>query len=98
MIVYVCKVCGRAIKSPVKPNFCYADRTSSLENISDEDSIKMQLFRGSGSELVGFGSDIVDVEFPGDIQYNPINGDKIFGISGHTLSQYQDEIMKRVRA
>jgi len=44
MINWVCKTCGRAIKSETKPNFCYFDRTTSIENISDGDSIKMGLF------------------------------------------------------
>lgn len=44
MIIYVCKMCGRAIKAETKPNFCYFDRMSSIENISDEDAIKMGLF------------------------------------------------------
>ena len=101
MISFVCKTCGRAIRSEEKPNFCYHDRTTSIENISDDDSVKMQLFRGGRNAMAIFNSNFtpLDVEFPGDVKYDPFTGERIFGNNiGFTLSEYQDEIMSRVRA
>jgi len=97
MIYFCCKTCGRAIRSPEKPNFCYADRTTSIENISDEDSIKMQLFSSDGQEIFLFDGKTVEIEFPGDIRYDPFNGNDFIVEEGFTLSEYQDEIMKKVR-
>ena len=97
MTVFTCKTCGRSIRCEEKPNFCYADRTTSIENISDEDAVKMQLFRSGGYVVMNFGNGECAIEFPGDIKYHPFNGEKSFG-AGFTLSEYQDEIMSRVRA
>jgi hypothetical protein len=44
MVFFVCKMCGRSVRAPNKPNFCYHDRMNSIENISDEDAVKMGLF------------------------------------------------------
>ena len=90
-IYFVCKSCGRAMKTETKPNFCYADRSSNMENISDEDAVKMELFLFSeGKEIDG-----IIYEFPGDIKYHPFTGGKLSS-EGKTLSDFQDEIMRRV--
>lgn len=84
-MIYICKMCGRAFKAEKDPKYCYADRMDSLEGISDEDAQKMGIL------------DIKAYEFPGDIKYNPFTG-KINSDNGYTLSDFQDEIMKRVRS
>ncbi len=96
MTVYVCKTCGRAIKAEQKPNYCYHDRTPSIENISDEDSVRMQLFSQRGSELFQLGDHLVVIEFPGDVRFNPLNGEQILDAFGFTLTEYQESVMRRV--
>lgn len=106
---YVCKMCGRSLKSEVKPQWCYFDRCSNLENISDEDAAKMGLDIPEGETF----------EFPGDVRWDPVtgepmavisfeeirslsleeaidyNGQKLF--SGKTLRDFQDAVMVEVR-
>lgn len=106
---YCCKTCGRAIRSKQKPIFCYADRTPNLENISDEDSVKMGLF----VDYPGYEIGELLFEFPGDIKYHPFTGqeisfkgteyqtfkkDDIFYLIDpkRNLSSFQEDILKRI--
>ncbi len=92
---YVCKACGRSMISDEKPNFCYADRMDSIENISDEDAVKMGLSIPKGTLF----------EFPGDARWGPVKGRpmdlrewlKDNNYPAGTLSQFQDKIMEEVR-
>lgn len=95
MTFFVCKTCGRAINCDRKPDYCYHDRTTSIENISDEDSIKMGLFLGNH---VNFNGVVSWVEFSGDIRFDPFTGEALDRAFGYTLSDYQDKIMKKVVA
>lgn len=97
MTVWVCKTCGRALKAAQKPNYCYADLTTSIENISDEDSIKMGLFKfPEKAKEIFFGEKMI-IEFPGDFKYNPVLGEIAFPYTGYTLSELQDSIMKQLK-
>ncbi len=102
---YVCKMCGRSMRSEEKPNWCYFDRSDSIEGISDEDAVKMGLDIPDGETF----------EFPGDVRWDPDSGegrieprfiDLRVGlrqlphggiVSGKTLAQFQDKIMAEVR-
>lgn len=84
MNIYICKMCGRALKSEKEPTYCYADRMDSIEGISDEDAQKMGI------------SDIEDFEFPGDVKFSPFTGEKLEEPTGHKLSDFQDNIMRKV--
>ena len=90
---WVCKMCGRSLKSERKPNFCYFDRIDHIENISDEDAEKMGLFTSFSSKEA--------FEFPGDLHYDPFTGESVkpghFHIAQFTLSNFQDQIMKKVQ-
>jgi hypothetical protein len=70
MTIYICKTCGRAMRANVKPTYCYADRMDHLENISDEDSLRMFLFSNCDSLMI----DDIEIEFPGDYRFNPMSG------------------------
>lgn len=102
LTIYVCKVCGRAIKSETKPNFCYFDRTSSIENIGEEDAVKMGLFSQSKGLQATFSDEpnwTVTFEFPGDYKYHPFTGEKAPGILlGDKLTEFQETIMQKVIA
>ena len=103
-IIYCCKTCGRAIKAKEKPNFCYFDRTTSIENISDQDAVKMGLFSLSNGDPCIFDSKLFTVEFIKDVRYTPIGGKPLmreYGLfsdikSGYSLDDFQDLVMKRV--
>jgi hypothetical protein len=95
MTVFVCKTCGRALRAEEKPNFCYYDRMNSIENISDEDAIKMGLFSLSKGEEV----DGIIYEFLADLKFHPFTGEAISELGlcgGLSLSDFQDQVMKRV--
>lgn len=96
MTIFVCKSCGRALKAETKPNFCYADRTNYIENISDEDAVKMGLFSDFKDEFGYFDREFGKIvfEFPGDIHYDPYSGTSM---SLQKLGEFQDKIMKTVR-
>jgi hypothetical protein len=102
MTIYVCKSCGRAVKAEEKPNFCYADRMDSIENISDMDAkYKMQLFQMPISAIWVSG---ICYEFPDDVRFHPYTGEPFYLVHTYTpeegfysLSELQDSIMKRVR-
>lgn len=85
------------MKAKDKPAFCYFDRTSSIENISDEDAVKMGLFSTTeGTKMNG-----IIFEFFGDIQYDPMTGKMLSGdavCTTGTLSEFQDTIMGRALA
>ena len=87
-VIYVCKMCGRAGRYDEKPNFCYFDRMDSLENISDEDAVKMGLNIPEGETF----------EFLGDLRWNPITGYPAYAQTGDgTLKQFQNAVMVEVR-
>jgi len=89
LTIFICKSCGRAIKSETKPNYCYADGTTSIENISDEDAKKMELFSMNlGVQLENF-----IVEFINDYRYHPFTGAQW---QGAKLHQLQEQIMEKV--
>ena len=99
---WVCKMCGRSMKSEEKPNFCYFDRMDAIENISDEDAEKMGLKIREGYYY--FGSKIpFEVEFPGDIRFSPFTGEPPEAViyenkpDTFTLSVFQDQMMEEVR-
>jgi hypothetical protein len=100
LVTFVCKMCGRALKAEVKPNFCYFDRMSSIENISDEDAIKMGLFSMGEGRDVTFDNFPTIIEFPADIRYCPNTGKDISDFYKDTsflsLSDFQKKIMRRV--
>lgn len=98
-VVYVCKGCGRSLVSATPPKYCYFDRLDHLENISDEDAVKMGLFS------FGDGIYIEDakIEFPGDFNYSPFTGKEesksftyMFLSGTETLSKYQDVLLAKV--
>jgi len=93
LIIYVCKTCGRALKSDNKPEFCYYDRCATIENISDEDAIKMTLF----TIYEGVNINNVIYEFPGDIRFNPFTGEDETQHFGGKLTQLQDYILDKIR-
>jgi len=96
---YVCKMCGRSIKAEEQPKYCYFDRMSNVENVSDEDAKKMGLFLNSDVHSITTESGRnIEVEFMGDYIYDPYDGklnDSIF-TNGDTLSSFQKGIMQLV--
>lgn len=96
-IVYICKGCGRGIRTNVPPNYCYFDRLDHLENICDEDAVRMGIFSfGKSASMEG-----AQIEFPGDFKFSPFTGKEekyvhhvLKGFT--TLSELQDELFKQV--
>lgn len=92
MTYWVCKMCGRSMRQDEKPNWCYFDRSESIENISDEDAVKMGLNIPEGERF----------EFPGDVRWDPDRGVAVVPpneyVVGYfyTLKDWQQWIMKRV--
>jgi len=92
MGIFLCKMCGRTLKSEVIPNYCYADRmdgeSMGIEGINDEQALNM-----------GIPQDFLDsdemFEFPGDVKFDPFTGEVKESI-GRKLSDFQDEVMARV--
>jgi len=107
MTIFVCKTCGRSLKAEEKPNFCYFDRTTAIENISDEDAVKMGLFSTTSGAVLNrpYASTVKLVqltvlifEFFGDVKYDPFTGEKveIALLSYPTLVKFQENIMRKV--
>ena len=92
---FVCKTCGRGLASEHVPNYCYADRMDNLEEIDEEGKRKMGLFRGFG---VHMGHRGYAFEFPGDVQFDPFNGEDKEGATGYKLDDFQDRVMEELRA
>ena len=92
VVIYVCKMCGRAVKTPEHPNFCYADRADAasalLENISNEQAFMM----GLDPKFVNLPDEMF--EFPGDVRFDPMTGASL-RLEGVTLSEYQDGVLKQ---
>lgn len=100
---WICKGCGRSIRQEHRPMCCYFDRWDGIENISDEDAVKMGLSIPKGERF----------EFPGDVRWDPDTGkpakiDLIPQYSesgwpeslvpiGRTLHQFQRAVMAKVR-
>ena len=83
---WVCKMCGRSMKAEEKPNWCYFDRCDSIENIGDDDAVKMGLDIPEGGTF----------EFPGDVRWDPFSGKPMMA-SGKKLKQFQNAVMVEVR-
>lgn len=99
-VIYVCKMCGRAMQTNAKPQFCYFDRMDSIENISDEDASKMALFLFPTKAVSLMYPDGIElrIEFPGDFNYDPFTGDSVGDkLGGFTLPELQATIMRDVR-
>ena len=86
MKIYVCKTCGRSMRTRERPVCCYQCRMDAIEEVSDVDAAKMGLDIPEGEAY----------EFPGDVKYNPMSG-KPMTLEGATLAQFQDAIMVKVR-
>jgi len=86
MTFYFCKMCGRSGRFDRKPNFCYFDRMDAIEDVSDEDSVKMGLNIPDGEVF----------EFPGDVRWDPFTGKKVRQMDGLSLRQFQEQIMEMV--
>lgn len=104
MKIYVCKMCGRAIKAEKQPPYCYADRMDSIEEIGSEDAKKMGLFSTSlGISIKPEGSEEhFVVEFVNDVRFCPFSGRALSRlglgtVEGGSLSDFQDRVMQRVR-
>ena len=102
-INWVCKTCGRAVRSFEKPSFCYYDRTMAIENISDVDSVKMGLFSEAKGVEIALPTQDMLFEFIGDVRYNPLTGEELnlhfpttlsTGIT--SLKEFQNKIMEKV--
>jgi hypothetical protein len=85
--IFVCKMCGRSLRQDEKPNWCYFDRCDSIENISDEDAVKMGLSIPEGERF----------EFPGDVRWDPDSGRPMDAGPGDTLREFQRAVMAEVR-
>ena len=94
MTFFVCKMCGRSLRAEESPNFCYFDRSDLIENISDEDAVKMGLFSYLTKEKkISQPSDeawhvlnqhATIYEFGRDVKYNPYTGEPLpFGFGGN---------------
>jgi len=81
-IIWFCKQCGRAQRAENKPNWCYFDRSDSIENVGDDDAKKMGLL------------DFDRFEFPGDVVWDPVTGEKLPHIDGGTLLDFQRKVME----
>ena len=101
---WVCKQCGRSMRSEEKPNHCYFCRIDHLENVSDEDAVKMGVTEGTQIHLHP-DQKPCQVEFEGDVEWDPWTGEKVMIIGSnvaegnvhkHTLRQFQRDIMERV--
>ena len=94
--IYICKMCGRAMRCEVEPTYCYFDRMDNsqamgLENVTDENATLMEItpqFINSPDEIF---------EFPGDVRYDPMAGTPIKG-EGFTLTEFQDRVLERCLA
>lgn len=88
-ILYFCKQCGRVARFNEKPNYCYADRCDSIENVSDEDAVKMGVNIPDGKTF----------EFIRDAKWDPFTGGKIINcVPGRSLKDFQREIMEMVQS
>ena len=97
---WLCKMCGRSLRAEESPNFCYFDRSDLIENISDEDAVKMGLFQFHDGE---YGDAEFVPEFELDVKFDPFTGSSelITLDTAKTdifkLSDFQDRIMEGVR-
>jgi len=104
MTIYFCKQCGRTGRFNEKPNHCYFCHIDHIENVSDEDAVRMGVNIPDGSPY----------EFPGDVRWDPKTGIPMLTmtferfdvgmkhlqdgnpISGRTLKDFQRDVMERV--
>lgn len=93
---FVCKTCGRGLAAFDSPEFCYADRMDSMEEVSENDFRKMGLFKGI---MVALDKESDHVyEFPGDVRFNPFTGaEEEHRERGYTLDDFQASVMANVR-
>lgn len=85
MTFHVCKMCGRGIRCEEPPKYCYFDRMDMMENISDEDAVKM-----------GLNIDPSSAEFPGDVRFNPFTGQPVEMSFGVQLEDWQHGVMHKL--
>lgn len=92
MKIYVCKMCGRAMKCEEPPKFCYFDRmdgeSQGLESLDKEQAFFM------GLRPLFVNSDEEKFEFPGDVRYDQMTGSAADG-EGFTLTEFQDEVLEK---
>jgi len=94
MEIFLCKMCGRTLKSETRPNFCYADRMDGESN--GIEGIDFERAQQMGIDETFLQSDEM-FEFPGDIRFDPFTGKVIPAVKdGKTLNEFQQNIMKRV--
>jgi len=86
MTIYFCKQCGRTGRFNEKPNHCYFCHIDHIENVSDEDAVRMGVNIPDGSPY----------EFPGDVRFHPMSGEPVSPFDGYTLRQFQRDMMERV--
>lgn len=94
---YVCKMCGRSMWHRTEtPVFCYFDRSDLMENISPNDAKTM------GIDFIEDEYIIAAAEFPGDIRYDVMTGDKVKVAQSqkslYTLASWQRSVMEMVYA
>jgi len=93
--VYICKSCGRGVAMQGKPDYCYADRMDTMENLSDNDAEKMGVFSIGGT----FAEDGISYEFPRDVRFHPVTGEALRFVvpDRSSLTDLQDKVMEGVR-
>jgi len=93
MEIFLCKMCGRTLKSEKRPNFCYADRMDGESN--GIEGIDFERARQMGIDETFLQSDEM-FEFPGDIRFDPFTGKECFVTGGRTLDEFQYKIMMKL--
>lgn len=101
MKIFVCKMCGRAVKAEKQPLYCYADRMDSIEEVGPEDAVKMGLFSTTNGNLLTDlqGNEFI-VEFSKDVRFCPFDGQGFLfqkEPKGSSMTEFQDLVMQRVR-
>jgi hypothetical protein len=71
-----------------KPNYCYADRFGTLEEVNPEEAEQKGLFRTTvGQHIHDKGRKDVVVEFFKDVKYWPFTGEQCHEIAGLKLTK-----------
>ena len=84
MDVYICKICGRTIRTDKEPKYCYADGISNYEKITEHEVEMIGAYFETESEY----------EFPGDVKYDPYTREEIPPAGDTTLTAYQRQLLK----
>jgi hypothetical protein len=103
MKIYVCKMCGRAMKADKQPPYCYADHMDSIEEIGSEDAVKMGLFSTTGGVKITCADDKEHfvAEFVNDVRFCPFTGvplaeSGLGTFEGGSLTDFQNAVMQFV--